>query len=159
MHDTTAGRYLSGYLTVAQATARLGISKVNTYRMIHSGRLPATQRRRFGARKPQWYIRVRELDRVLREREAQQQSQTADPLPPPPPPDESAQLYTVPEVAQMLGCHPETIRRHIRTRLLEAFTLGVNKRSHYRIPAPAVEQFRMTVNITTVPADVFAEDF
>lgn len=64
------------------------------------------------------------------------------------PADRSAELaeqlnkpfYTVPEVAELLGMHPETIRRALREGRLIGVKLG-GRKSHYRIPAEALERF------------------
>jgi excisionase family DNA binding protein len=49
-------------------------------------------------------------------------------------------FYTVPEVAELLGMHPETIRRALREGRLKGIKLG-GRKSHYRIPAEALERF------------------
>ena len=49
------------------------------------------------------------------------------------------QLMTVPQVAERLQVVPETIRRWIRSKEIEAVNLGA--RAGYRISAGAIERF------------------
>ncbi len=43
------------------------------------------------------------------------------------------EFLTVKEYAKLLGIHPNTVRRSIKTGRLSAFKVGSGKRSNYRI--------------------------
>jgi excisionase family DNA binding protein len=50
-------------------------------------------------------------------------------------------VYSVDEVADIIGVHPETIRRAIRTGRLKAFRVGGSQRAPFHVTREELERF------------------
>ena len=60
---------------------------------------------------------------------------------------------TINETAEVLGTHPETIRRMIREGSLRAVRLGTGSRSPFRVPNKEIDRFLQEGPRLTVGAD------
>lgn len=111
-------------LTVVEAAQKLAVSKYTAYRMIQNGTLPAVK----GHGRNRLLIDEGALDALL-EPVAPSQRGLDKPV-----------LLTPAEVARMLRCGVETVRRLVRAGLLPA-TRNPGPNSHLRIPASAVDDY------------------
>ncbi len=106
-------------LTVPEVCTRLGISKYTAYRLIHEGKIPAV---RVDSGRHRFMVEEHEMDR-MENQEDYFRVPVAEPAGP--------QLLTAAEVAQMMRCSVETVRRLAATGQLPAIR-NQGRNSHWR---------------------------
>lgn len=115
-------------LTVPEAALSLNVSTRTVYRMVATGELPA--------------VRVRGRSSLLIAEDAVENAKIPTPVRVTHGPEAMPEraCLTPAEVAGVLNCSTETVRRMIREGALHAVR-GTGGRSHYRIPADSFRAF------------------
>jgi len=122
-------------LTVMEAAQRLNVSKYTAYRMIQSGTLPAVR----GHGRNRLLVDPDAIDTLLEPVAAR--DATGD----------DCRFLTPSEVARILRCGVETVRRLVRMGLLPA-TRNPGANSHLRIPAQAVDEYLRSQRVSVQAA-------
>lgn len=119
-------------LTVTEAAARLNISRFTLYRMIQNGAVPA--------------VRTRGRNRVLVDPAALDAVMTPVAARPSPQVPDHQPFLTATEVAGMLRCGVETVRKMVNEGVLRA-ARNPGKNSHMRIHADSVSEYLNTQRV------------
>ncbi len=115
-------------LTIPEVCRRLGVSKYTAYRMIHEGRLPAVK---YETGKHRYMVEDEVLDRM---------EQTEDYFATPAAEHDGPDLLTAAEVAGILRCSTETVRRLATSGALPA-SRNPGRNSHWRFDRESVTSY------------------
>lgn len=126
-------------LTVPEVCARLGLSKYIVYRMIHEGKLPAL---RFDTGRHKYMVEEFTVEKL---------EQTEDYFATPTNEHDGPVLLTAAEVAAILRCSVETVRRLATAGDLPAIR-NPGRNSHWRFDRAQVLAYLKSRPMTAAPA-------